>query len=112
MSIVADILGNNWEIMTKIEIERTRGINFLEYMSIKQSVKSFIKNADKQRVNIGPYRPYLLNIVFSQKKGCQDIYRKTGNYGDKLLTEVSQKWEMEILVNIEPNEVQQSIRLF
>ena len=114
VSIVADILGINWEIMTKIEIERTRGINlnFLEYMSIKQSVKSFIKNADKQRVDIGPYRPHLLNIVFSQKKGCQDIYRKTGNYGDKLLTEVSQKWEMEILCNIESDDVQQSIRLF
>ena len=50
--------------------------------------------------------------MFSQKKGCQDIYRKTGNYGDKLLIEVSQKWEMDLLINIEPDEVQQSIRLF
>ena len=34
-------------------------------------------------------RPYLLNIVFSPKKGCQDIYRKTGQYGNKLLEEVA-----------------------
>ena len=43
--IVADLLGINWEIMTKVEIERSRGVNlnFLEYLSIKQSVKRFIK---------------------------------------------------------------------
>ena len=79
--------------MSKEEIERTKGVNLnlLEYMSINQSIKRFIDNADKQRINIGPYRPYLLNIVFSQKKGYQDIYRKTGHYGNKLLKEVSHK---------------------
>ena len=112
--MVSDLLGINWEIMAKDEIEMTRGanLNFLEYLSIKQSFKRFIKNADKHRVNIGPYRPYLLNIVFSQKKGCQDIYRKTGHYGNKLLREVSHKWETDLILNIEPDEVQQSIRLF
>ena len=111
--MVSDLLGINWEIMAKEEIEMTRGVNlnFLENLSIKQSIKRFIKNADKQRVNIGPYRPYLLNIVFSQKKGCQDIYRKTGHYGNQLLREVSHKWEIDLIQNIEHDEVQQSIRL-
>ena len=68
--LVSDLLGLTWEIMTKEELERTKGINlnFLEYMAIKQSVKRFIVNAEKKRVNIGPYRPLLLNIVFSQKR--------------------------------------------
>ena len=112
--LVSDLVGIDWEIMSKEEIERTKGVNlnFLEYMSINQSIKKFINNADKQRVNIGPYRPYLLNIVFSQKKGCQDIYRKTGHYGNKLLKEVSHKWETDLVLNIEPEEVQQSIKLF
>ena len=65
-----------------------------------------------RRANIGPYRPYLLNKVFSQKKGCQDIYRKTGQYGNKLLKEVSHKWEIDLVLNIEPEEVQKSIKLF
>ena len=112
--MVADLLDRSWEIMTKEEIERTKDVylNFLEYMSIKQSIKGFIKNAKKQIENIGPYRPYLLNIVFSEKKGCQHIYRKTGQYGNKLLTEISQKWEIDLLLNIEAEEVKQSIRTF
>ena len=64
----------------------------------------------KQTENTGPYRPYLLNIVFSEKKGCQHIYRKTGQYGNKLLTEISQKWEIDLLLNIESEDVKQSIR--
>ena len=49
--------------MSKEDIERTKGVNlnFLEYLSIKQSIKQFIRNADKRRVNVGPYRPYMLN---------------------------------------------------
>ena len=77
--MVSDLLDITWEIMSKEEIERTKGVNlnFLEYLSIKQGIKQFIRNADKRRVNVGPYRPYMLNLIFSQKKGCQDIYRKT-----------------------------------
>ena len=69
LSMVSDLLGITWEIMSKEEIERTRGVNlnFLEYLSIEQSIKEFIKNADKKRVNVGPYRPYMLTLVFSQK---------------------------------------------
>ena len=111
---MSDLVGIDWEIMSKEEIKRTKGVNlnFLEHMSINQSIKRFINNADKQRANIGPYRPYLLNTVFSQKKGCQDIYRKTGQYGNKLLREVSHKWEIDLVLNMEPEEVQQSIKLF
>ena len=99
--------------MSKKEIKRTKGVNlnFLEYMSINQSIKRFVTKADKQRANIGPYRPYLLNTVFSQKKGCQDIHRKTGQYGNKSLKEVSHKWEIDLVLNMEPEEVQQSIKL-
>ena len=100
--MVSDLLDISWEIMTKEEIERTKGVNlnFLEYLSIKQSIRQFIRNADKRRVNLGPYRPYMLNLVFSQKKGCQDIYRKTGQYGVKILLEISQKWEIDLTVNV------------
>ena len=68
--MVSDLLGITWEIMFKEEIERTKGVNlnFLEYQSIKQSIKQFIRNADKKRVNVGPYSPYMLNLIFSQKR--------------------------------------------
>ena len=36
----------------------------------------------------------------------------TGQYGTKLLQEISQKWETNLLVNIELNDVKQSIKLF
>ena len=75
VDMVSDILGEFWDIMTKEEIERTKGINlnFLEYMAIHHSVSRFISNAEKHSPNIGPYRPILLNVVFSQQKGCQNI---------------------------------------
>ena len=112
--MIADLLDRSWEIMTKEEIERSKNVtlNFLEYMSIKQSIKDFIKNAKKQIENTGPYRPYLLNIVFSEKKGCQNLYRKTGQYGNKILIEISQKWDIDILQDTEAEEVKQSIRTF
>ena len=68
--MVSDLLEIDWEIMSKEKIERTKGVtlNFLEYMSINHSIKRFISNTEKNRVNIGPYRPYLLNIVFSPKR--------------------------------------------
>ena len=45
VSRVSDLLGTSWEILSKEEIERTRSVtlNFLEYLSIKQSIKEFIK---------------------------------------------------------------------
>ena len=112
--MVSDLLDITWEIMPKEEIERTKGVNlnFLEYLSIKQSIKQFIRNADKRRVNVGPYRPYMLNLFFFTKQGCQDIYRKTGQYGVKILLEISQKWEIDLTVNVDTDEVQQSIKLF
>ena len=114
VDMVSDILGEFWDIMTKEEIERTKGINLnsLEYMAINHSVSRFISNAENNAPNIGPYRPMLLNVVFSQQKGCQNIYRKTGQYGIKILQEISQKWERDIMVNIEIEEVKQSIKLF
>ena len=94
VDMVSDILGEFWDIMTKEEIERTKGINlnFLEYMAIYHSVSRFISNAEKNSPNRGPYRPIMLNVFFSQQKGCQNIYRKTGQYGIKILQEISQKW--------------------
>ena len=76
-----DLLDITWEIMTKEEIERTKSVNlnFLEYLSIKQSIKQFIRNADKRRVNLGPYRPYMLNLVFSQKRDVRIFIEKPGN---------------------------------
>ena len=50
--------------------------------------------------------------MFSEKKGCQHIYRKTGQYGNKLLIEISQKWEIDLLLNVEAEEAKQSIRTF
>ena len=110
--MVSDILGITWEILTKKELERTKGITFLKYMAINQSVKRFISNADKQSINIGPYRPVLLNVVFLQQKGCQNIYRKTGHYGIKILQEISHKSEMDLMIDIEIDEVKQFIKLF
>ena len=64
VNMISDILGEFWNIMSKEEIERTRGINlnFLEYMAIHHSVSRFISNAEKNSPNIGPFRPILLNI--------------------------------------------------
>ena len=114
VNMISDVLGEFWNIMSKEEIERTRGINlnFLEYMAIHHSVSRFISNAEKNLPNIGPFRPILLSIVFSQQKGCQNIYRKTGHYGIKILQEISQKWERDILIDIDTDEVKQSIKLF
>ena len=38
---------------------------------------------------MGPHRPELSNLVFTQDQGCQDIYRKTGQYGLKTSNEMS-----------------------
>ena len=56
VNVVADLLNSTWEILSKETIEQTRNINLnlLEYMAIKQSVNSFIKNARKDRLNVGP----------------------------------------------------------
>ena len=81
-------------------------------MAIHRSVSRFILNAEKNLPNIGPFRPILLNTVFSQQKGCQNIYRKTGQYGIKILQEISQKWERDILIDIDIDEVKQSIQRF
>ena len=111
--VVADLLDSSWEILGRGTIEQTRNItlNFLEYLAIKQSIKEFIKNASKKRVNMGPYIPYMLNLAFSQKKGCHDIYRKTGQYGDKLLKEISLKWETNLMLKVENDEIKHSISL-
>ena len=111
VNMISDVMGEFWNIMAKEEIEETRGINlnFLEYMAIHHSISRFILNAKKNLPNIGPFRPILLNTVFSQQKGCQNIYRKTGQYGIKILQEISQKWERDILVDIDIDEVKQSI---
>ena len=81
VNMVSDLLDKTWEIMPKEEIERTKGVNlnFLEYLSIKQSIKQFIRNADKRRVNVGPYRPYMLNLVFSQKRDVKIFIEKPGS---------------------------------
>ena len=66
MNVVADLLDSTWEVLSKETIEQTRNVilYFLEYMAIKQSLTGFIKNASKKRMNIGPYRPYMLNLAF------------------------------------------------
>ena len=48
--MVADLIGLNWEIMSKEEIEISKrvNLNFLEYLSIKQSIKEFIKMQQKK----------------------------------------------------------------
>ena len=114
VNMISDVMGEFWNIMAKEVIEETKGINlnFLEYMAIHHSVSRFIQNAEKNLLNIGPFRPILLNTVFSQQKGCQNIYRKTGQYGSKILQEISQKWERDILIDIDIGEVKQSIQLF
>ena len=111
VNVVADLLNSSWEVLTKATIEQTRNVNlnFLEYMAIKQCITRFIKNAKKDRVNIGPYRPYMLNLAFSQKKGCQDIYYKTGQYGEKLLDEISVKWD---ILDVDSKDIKMSMALF
>ena len=83
VSVVADLLTSSWEVLSKVTIEQTRNINlnFLEYMAIKQCITRFIKNAKKDRLNIGPYRPYMLNLAFSQKKDVKTYIRKQVNMG-------------------------------
>ena len=81
VNVVADLLNSTWEILFKETIEQTRNINlnFLEYMAIKQCLTSFIRNAKKDRLDIGPYRPYMLNLAFSQKKNVKSYTEKQVN---------------------------------
>ena len=110
VSVVADLLTSSWEVLSKATIEQTRNINinFLEYMAIKQCITRFIKNAKKDRLNIGPYRPYVKSCIFT-KKGCQDIYQKTGQYGEKLLDEILLKWDT---LNVDGRDINMSMTLF
>ena len=81
--LVSDLIGITWEIMSKEEIQRARGVDLnLEYLSIKQGIKEFIKNAEK-RVNIGPYRPYMLKIVFSQRRDVKTYIERQANMESK-----------------------------
>ena len=51
----------------------------------------------------------MLNLAFSQKKGCQDIYYKTGQYGEKLLDEISVKWD---ILDVDSKDIKISMALF
>ena len=50
VNVVADLLDSTWEVLPKEIIEQSRNVNlnFLEYMAIKQSLTSFIKDANKK----------------------------------------------------------------
>ena len=114
VNVVADLLDSTCEVLPDETIEQCRNVNlnFLEYMAIKQSLTSFIKNANKNRVNIGPYRPYMLNLAFHRKRDARIyiyIYKKTGQYGDKLLEEISLKWD---ILDTDTEEIKPSISLF
>ena len=39
------------------------------------------QEANQVEQNLGPGRTSLLGIIMTQKKGCQDIYRRKGRYG-------------------------------
>ena len=73
--MVADVLDQTWNILSKQEIEERTGVNlnFSEYMALKQGESQFIKNASKETLNSGPHRPEMLNLVLSPKK-CVKIY--------------------------------------
>ena len=51
----------------------------------------------------------MLDLAFSQQKGCQNIYWKTGQYGNKVLKEISKKWERNILIDTECDGTKGSI---
>ena len=61
--------------------------------------KTFWKNPEKT-INVGPQRPEMLNLVFSQQKECQAIYCKTGYYNDILLQEMANNWGKHLEMDI------------
>ena len=48
-------------------------------------------------------------LCYAQKKGCQDIYCKTDQYGEKLLEEISAKWD---ILDVDSKDIKMSISLF
>ena len=72
--MVADVLDQEWNVLQKQALkEKTHTrLNFLKYMAINRGTTKFIKNAVKETVNVGPHRPAMLNLVFTQQKECRD----------------------------------------
>ena len=51
----------------------------------------------------------MLNLVFSQQKGCQSIYRKTGYYNIDILQEIATTWEKHLEMEINYDDIKTSI---
>ena len=67
---------------------------------INTCIKTFLKNAGKNTMNVGPHRPEMLNLVFSKQKGCQAIYCKTGYHNNELLQEIANDWGKHLEMDI------------
>ena len=117
--MVADVFNTIWKILSKQEIEEPKGVslNFLEYMALKQGVRIFIKKASKKTLNMGPHNLEMSNLVLPppppprQKKGCQDIYRKTSQFSTKILQDFAKTWEKNFEVEWEYENIKKSILL-
>ena len=58
---------------------------------------------------MGPHRPEMLILLFSQQKGCQSIYCKTGYYENKLLDEMAINWGKHLEMDISFEDIKTSI---
>ena len=87
--MAADLLAPIWNILSKEEHRNVR-LNFLEYMAITKAL-TFSKDAERLMVDIGPFRPKMLNLVFTQQKGCQHIYRKTVQHDMRILQKIANR---------------------
>ena len=65
---------------------------------------TFSKDAERLMVDIGPFRPKMLNLVFTQQKGCQHIYRKTVQYDMRILQEIPNRLQKILELDIDYKE--------
>lgn len=102
---IGDILGENNEILSQIEISNRysiRNINFLEYFRLSGIVKSFIK---KQNINIyqqtyiRPFFPIHIQPFLQCNKGVKNMYlllndtTKESNYKEKWTRELDIQYD-------------------
>lgn len=71
-------------------------INFLEYMSVRSAVESYIKNNKFDITNsilTNCYLPFSITQILKREKGSKDIYRILNE--KNIITKSQQKWERE-----------------
>ena len=97
---VSDVINQNRDLMSKMEIETTYNIktNFLEYMRVHKSIKKFKGAASKTKY--GPIYPSNALTIGTHLKGTKKFRKVLTDVNKDLNESLSKKWDQKLNVVI------------